>query len=513
MRTLLALALVLVACGRSDRPDGPATHDAAPSLPRASGPDPVVLRIARGGGIARAYLYPRLDSATWTSGTALPAPDRVLAFADDAGQLVFADAKGGLVRLDLRSAEITISRKPKLAALASADGQAVFGISDSGTVMRITPTGRWTFKAPLRPRDVLPQGDGSLVVASDRAENTVVWHLWPPDVRIVDSASITHSAKSRAVQAGDRVVFVHGASIEAVRGRDLAPSPTVTLDSTIVAVASTPSGDRLYVLERGRNSVRVLDRYQGGSGDALAIPGEANELRMDPLGRYLLVRPVHGDSAWVVAVGSQRVVGAVATGWRNDLPFVAPDGQIALAAGSDVRFVDAETFRTGATIKGGAKDFWALVSWNGFRPRAASLDAPVHFEGAMYDSTARGGPADSTVDPGGAFSGARPDAPATPPPNAGPSRPNAGPSLPGAAAPAAPVSRGFFVSLASHTDDMGARADARSVIVDGQPAHVATSPVGGKTLYRVVLGPYPTRAAAERAGSLAARPFWIYEAQ
>ena len=50
MRTLLALALVLVACGRSDRPADPAAHDAAPSLTRATGPDPVVLRIARGGG-------------------------------------------------------------------------------------------------------------------------------------------------------------------------------------------------------------------------------------------------------------------------------------------------------------------------------------------------------------------------------------------------------------------------------------------------------------------------------
>ena len=137
----------------------------------------------------------------------------------------------------------------------------------------------------------------------------------------------------------------------------------------------------------------------------------------------------------------------------------------------------------------------------------------------MYDSTARGGPADSTVNPAGAFAGARLDPPATPAPPAGQAPPNAIRSQPdaappaAAAAPAAPVSRGFFVSLASHTDEMGARADARSVIVDGQPAHVATSPVGGKTLYRVVLGPYPTRSAAERAGSLAARPFWIYEAQ
>lgn len=531
MRTLLALALVLVACGRSDRPDDPATHDASPSLTRATGPDPVVLRIARGGGIARAYLYPRLDSAVWTSSAAVSAPDRVLAFDDDAGQLALADSKGAFVRINLRSGEVASTRKPRLFSLASADGKAVFGVTDSGTVARFTTTSRWSYKAPLRVRELMPQGDGSLVVVADRGENTVLWHLWPPDSRIVDSAVIAGFAKSRPVQAGDRVVLVHDASVAAVRGRDLAPSPTVTVDSTILAVAPTPSGDRLYALLRGQKELRVLDRYTGGSGDLVELPGEAIALRMDPLGRYLLARPARGDSAWVIAVGSQRVLGAVATAWRNDLPLVAPDGKIGLASGNDVRFVDGETFQSGMVVKGGAKDFWALVSWNGFRPRDASLDTPVTFEGAPSGTPAPG-PGDTVVDPAGAFAAARPE-PVQPVPNAdragignasagsvalppGVTAPDARPPAAGpqpAGAPPTSGSRGFFVSLASHATEAQARTDAARVVVDGLPAHVATSPVGGRTLYRVVLGPYPTRAAAERAGSLAARPFWIYEAQ
>lgn len=518
MRTLLALALVLVACGRSDRPDDPATHEATPSLTRATGPDPVVLRIARGGGTARAYLYPRLDSVVWSSSDPAPAPERVLGFDDDAGQLVFADAKGALVRVDLRSGSVASTRKPKLVSLVSADGKSVFGVTDSGTVARFTTTGRWSFKAPLRARELMPQGDGSLVVVADRGDNAVLWHIWPPDTKIVDSAVVPGFAKARPVQAGDRVTLVHDASVAALRGRDLALSPTVTVDTTILAVAPTPSGDRLYALLRGQKQLHVLDRYTGGTGDVVELPGEAIALRMDPIGRYLLARPAQGDSAWVIAVGSQRVLGAVATSWRTDLPFVAPDGKIALASGNDVRFVDGETFQSGLTVKGGAKDFWTLVSWNGFRPRDASLDAPVHFDSGSYDSTRTAAPGDTVIDPAGAFAGARPDAaqPATaarPPANA---VPNADPSADIGRVPAAapaPASRGFFVSLASHTNEADARTDAARVNVDGMPAHVATSPVGGRTLYRVVLGPYPTRAAAERAGSLAARPFWIYEAQ
>ena len=47
---------------------------------------------------------------------------------------------------------------------------------------------------------------------------------------------------------------------------------------------------------QGKAELRVLDRYTGGSGDAVELAGEAIALRMDPLGRYLLARPAHGDT-------------------------------------------------------------------------------------------------------------------------------------------------------------------------------------------------------------------------
>lgn len=512
MRSLIAFALVLAACGRSDRTPDAAAHDASPSLTRATGPDPVVLRVPRAGGAARAYLYPRLDSAVWSSPAPVPAPDRVLAFDDEAGQLVLADSKGAAVRLDLRSGDVSTIRKPKLSALASADGESVFGVTDSGTVTRLTPSGRWTYKAPLRARDVLPQEDGSLLVAAERGTNAVLWHVWPPDTRIVDSAVIPAAARARHLQAGDRVVLVRDSSIAALRGRDLAASPAVDLGAPIRALTATPSGDRLYVLLAGKPELRVVDRYREDESETIQLPAEASDLRMDPLGRYLLARPLKGDSAWVIALGTDRVLGAVATAWRADLPLVAPDGRLALVSGNDVRLVDAETFRAGPTVRGGAKDFWTVVAWNGFRPRDASLDQPVTFDSgfARPDSAA---PRDSNPFPSPSDVAGSADARSgsVPLPDAG-----AG-SRPGAQSqPAAPnpstTSRGFFVSLASHTTEDAARADAAKTVVDGVAAHVATAPANGRTMYRVVLGPYSSRAAAEQAAARAGRSYWIYEA-
>jgi cell division protein FtsN len=68
------------------------------------------------------------------------------------------------------------------------------------------------------------------------------------------------------------------------------------------------------------------------------------------------------------------------------------------------------------------------------------------------------------------------------------------------------------VSVASHTTEQDARAEAARVTVDGLPAHVATAPANGRVVYRVVLGPYGSRAAADEAGMHSKRPYWIYEA-
>ena len=464
--------------------------------------------------MVRAYAYPRLDSAIWSSPEAAPAPDHVLAFNDEAGQVVYVDSRGYPARLDLRSGVLTVTRRPKLVGLTSGDGASIYAITDSGSVTRITPTGRWTFKAPLRTRDVLPQSDGSILIVGEKKDGqAVLWHLFPPDSRIIDTVDVPRAAKARRLQAGDRVILVLDSAIAAVRARDLAPLPSAEFKGRILDVAPTPSGDRLYVALVGSPELHVIDRYREGESGKVELPGPVAALRMDPLGRYLLARPLKGDSAWVVALGTQRVIGAVATTWRADLPVVAPDGKLALASGSDVRFVDAETLRPGATVRGGAKDFWHFILWDGFRPRNAALDAPVYFEtrDTVRDSaTVAARAADTLPPPDLSEVGRVPPAPSSTAQPQPATQPPAGQPTP-PVTEMKPRTTGFVVSFATLLSEQGARAEASRLNVDGEQARVVASIVSGRPVYRVVLGPYASRADAERVGKRAAHPYWIFE--
>jgi cell division protein FtsN len=56
-----------------------------------------------------------------------------------------------------------------------------------------------------------------------------------------------------------------------------------------------------------------------------------------------------------------------------------------------------------------------------------------------------------------------------------------------------------------------ARARAKAITVEGQQARVVVGQTNGTAVYRVVLGPYPTKADAERIGRASRESFWVYE--
>jgi cell division septation protein DedD len=493
--TWLALALAVTACG-SDRGRSSVARDTARATSAAQrGPDELVLRIPRGGGEARVFAYPRLDTVVW-NGDAAPAPARVLAFDEEAGQVSLVDTRGQPVRIDFRQGAATTVTKSKLTGLASNDGSTIYGIAADGSVQRFAASsGTWEWKPPVAARAVFPQPDASLLVLGERTDHSVVWRVRPPSTRIADSVVLPKVDRALRTQVGDLLFLASEKELTGVRTRTMAPTASVAFDEPVELLAATPSGDRVFVVTSHGTAVQIVDRYREQVSGQIALGRHPSDLRMDPLGRYLLARLDGVDSTAVIALGTNQVVGTVATGWRADLPFVAPDGGIALAQGKDVVVTDVASRRAPIRVTGGAADFWFPFRWTGFRPRAGELDQPVDFgqptdSTAVTDSTAA---KDSTAPATPAPTPA--PAPVPPPRDTAVHRPNAG----------------FTVSFAALLVADKARELASQIRVGSENARVVTAVRDGSTIYRVVLGPYPTRDEAERVGRESKQSYWIYE--
>jgi hypothetical protein len=480
--TLLALVLVLAAC-KGDRPADSATRTAL-SAQAPRGPDNLVLRIAQKGGAARVYAYPRLDTVVWSAPSA-PVPARVLAFDDEAGEIAYVDGRGDPARIDFRQGGARTVSKAKLTAITSSDGSSIYAIAADGTVQRFAESGAWKWKPPLAARALFPQPDGSLLVLAERKGGAVVWRLRPPAPDVVDSVVLPAVDRTLRTQVGDRLYLGAEKELIGIRTRTMERTPSITMDAPIELLAATPSGDRVFVVTKGDSAIHIVDRYREAVTGEIALHHHVAELRMDPLGRYLLARPEGVDSTIVIALGTNRVVGTLATDWRADLPFIAPDGGIAVAQGADVYVVDGEQLRSQARVRGGAADFWFPFRWTGFRPRAATLDQPVQF--ATGSDSARAAQDSSAV---------RQDstAPAPVVQDTAPKRP-----------------AGWTVSFAALLVPDKARELAAQIHVGNESARVITAMREGSTIYRVVLGPYATREEAERIGRESRNSYWVYE--
>ncbi|MDQ3083157.1 MAG: SPOR domain-containing protein, partial [Gemmatimonadota bacterium] len=454
------------------------------------GPDQLVLRIPLGGGAARAYAYPAVDSILWSVQGA-PAVDRVLGFDPDDGAVAVIDDAGQPRRIDFRATEVRLATRAKLSALASANGSDIFGITGKGDITRLNPAGDWAFVPPSPARLVFPQPNGALVIAANQGSETHLWLIRPTDDDILATRTLPVISRGIRTRIGDRIYFAVDSGLIGVLTRDLSPVKSVRLPSAPRSVVPTPSGDRLYAALGGRSEIAVIDRYTEDVSETIELAEEAEELRMDPLGQYLIAKG-GGDSAWVIAIGTNRVTGAIRTEWRNDLPAFAPDGTIVTARGDNVVFVNAGDLRDTRTIRGGGRDFWYFFAWSGFRPRPADLDRPVTFDSApapLPDSLRLQG--DSVRMP---------------------TVRDASPSMIEPPAMNEPMLRGYMVSFAAVLSEQRANEVAAGISVNGVRPRVAASPSGSSTIYRVVLGPYSTREEADRVGIESGRQYWVFEA-
>jgi hypothetical protein len=441
-----------------------------------------MLRVPRSGGVARVTSYPNIDSVVWTGTDSVPALDRILAFDAEAGSIsAVISARNAPLWIDLRVGKVVrpVVKQP-LRNVVSVDGESIFAIGSDGVIVRFTPTGNWPFKAPVPPRAIFPQVNGSLLILAGRSAGARIWRMRPPDDQITDSVMLANATNGASAPLGDRVYFLTGPrTLVGIHARTLQRGTPITFDRAVTNLVATPSGDRFYVTSDSSNELGIVARFQDRVVGQVTLPGRARDLRVDPFGRYILARAAKGDSVWIVSVGTDRVIGTIHTPWRGDLPLVAPDGAVVLQTGNDVAFVDPQSMREVNRAVGGAADFWYPFVWGGFRPRSAALDTPAAFS-SDSDSVAVIAPvvADSAKT--------------------------------STSTPVDTLKNGFTVSFAALLDEAKAREQAAQISVDGQTARVVTTVTDGTAVYRVVLGPFPTRDDAERVGRASAKAYVVY---
>ncbi|MEY4607852.1 MAG: hypothetical protein RL625_69 [Gemmatimonadota bacterium] len=455
--------------------------DGAPPAPsavlRGAGLDAVLIRLPAEGGIVAAYSADA-DSILWRSRMPAPPLTAVLGFDEFSGLLLARDTAGHTISIDLRLGSVDRLGMSALRGEVRSEGAAVFGQDSAGRVVRVTPVATWSWAPPEPARHLVPLPDGALLVVSEIPGGTAIRRLIPPETRVTDSTELPTSRGVLRTAAGDRLWVLTDGEVLALRTRDLTPALAIPLGDPVSAIESTPSGDRLF-LASDRDALRVIDRFAEREQGRVSLPAPATALRMDPDGAYLLVRTEDPAGIHVVAIGTMRVVATVPGEWRDDLPAVTPQGQVIVARDGAIVILDIVTGREVRRIPGGATDRWQLLRWNGFRPRAAGLDRPVEFEEA-----------DSAVEAAAAAVPAMADAPTS--------------------APAASTTS-WTLSFATVVDQGRAREMARAIVVEGRTARVVIGDREGTPIYRVLLGPYPTRDGAERAGMLSGRAYWVFE--
>jgi sporulation related protein len=381
---------------------------------------------------------------------------------DPDGELLFAQTpKRELVSLDLVGRRVDTVAVGVVGSATGPDG-TLLAVDSNGRVVTLSRGTRlvWAQAVPKAPRKLFVASYGAMdprllaVVSLDSTRLVLASSDQPAAARTIPLGPTEASAW------GDIVAVATDSGVLLVDPTGRLPAGFVRLADRARALAFSPSGHRVYVVLHAA-AVAVVDRYERKELDGIPLPGEATALRVDPLGRWLALRPPTGDSAWIVDAASRRVLGAVPAEWSDDLPAFTTEGTLLARLGDDVVAFRADSLKRVGRVTGAADDLWLVALWS---PKGRLALRPA------AGGTAQ---AEAAVD-----------------------------SVPGEG----PV----YVQVSFSRNQAWAQELANSLQRAALPAQVlqVTEPDSG---FRVVLGPYRTRVEAEVIGRRLGRPHTIYQ--
>jgi len=378
--------------------------------------------------------------------------ERVVGLDPESEFLFVTTAKHELLAVDLGSGRVDTVAVAIAQAALGPDG-TLYAVDTLRHVISLSRRTRFTWPQPLTalPRDLFGATDQHLVGVIPQDRLLIAAADQPPTVRpIAAGGDVTAS------RWGDLVAVASDSGVTFYDPLGRRDPAFVKLADAPRALAFSPSGHRIYVARRNVPGLAVIDRYERTEIDGVALPGPVAALRLDPLGRWLLARPAVGDSAWIVDLPIKRHTGIVPTQWRGDLPAISPDGMLIYRRGKDVVSARPDSLTDVGKVTNGAADIWILTTW---LPRGVPA-SPV--SAAAAESAGAGAEGPLYVQ----------------------------------------VSTSQNPEWSGHLADDLTRAGLAARVL--APQH----PDDG---YRVVLGPYATRAQAEATGRRLGRPFWIYQ--
>lgn len=440
------------------------------------------------GGNATLLWPDSLTPVGWRS-AGLPPIERALA-TDLEERMVYAvDDKGRLIGIDL----ITQRFRPFLVnareLVATPDG-VILGLDSTRRPLRFANRALTTFRAAVEggPVQLLRAPGSSLVAYSRRSRLAQVigeeGELRRFEVPGGEMAS-TWYGDYFVVATDSGLIYVEPSGKPGPKFVELKGSPTVA--------AFSPSGHRLYVA-RSRDDLVMLDRFTGDEMKTLKLPGTARALRVDRTGRWLLARPLEGDSIWVVDLVHWEVAATVQSTWAADLPLVAGSKSLIVRDGEDLVAWDLLRAVPGpvARLRGAASDIYLTVPW---LPKGAEEVTVAAVDPATTDSAAR----DTTT---------AADPVAAPPATTEPTPPT---TTPPAAAPTGETGQRLYLQVSASQNQDFAKALVDQLKGAGWAAQLL-QPKGPEDPYRVVIGPYRTREEADADGKRLGRTYFIFAA-
>jgi hypothetical protein len=451
-RPILAAAIALVlACRSGSQPYRGLS--VATTTPPSS-----LLRLVAAGGTAELYHVPKLDPWGWRSAAPLPPLRRPIGADLDLGVVYSLTSKNEVLGFDL----VTARPRPQLTAgvrevTVGPDG-TLFTVDDSLRVVqyiRRNPQ-RFDSRLPARPRELYGTRNSALLAVSSGQGSTLTI------LRTDDQPGKVPlpAGDAAATFWGDLVAVAADTAVVLVEPDHPDQAISIRVDGHARAVLFSPSGHRFYVARR-EGPVLVFNRFTREQVDEIKLPGAAASLRSDPFGRWLMIHPQGNDSLWLVDLAKNRFVRSFQTAWAFDLPTVTNQQALLLKQGEDMVAYDLTKpdFPESGRVKGGAADYWLPLAWTP-ETGTASIGSEAGDDSTSSDTTTGEGK--------------------------------------------------VYLQVSSSQNKAWSTELARQLEQQGLPATVL-DPRGPDEGYRVVLGPYPTREAAESSGKRLGRPFFIYQ--